>query len=181
MARMRAASVVRAGLALILAGIGAQAHARPPEALACAIQSAPAGLDSRLADVVVSRDNDRGKPVLDALRKITDTCAADQFLNEKQADAYFSYALGRLARDVLDGRLAGQGLSSALIDRALDIGPGNANNPAEKVTQGDLNRVSQAVREEGGDPARITPDGWGLINAWIVATASMFDGLRNLD
>ncbi|WP_226016715.1 hypothetical protein [Novosphingobium sp. FKTRR1] len=170
-----------AGLALFLAGIGASAHARPPEALACAIKAAPAGLDARLADVVVSRDNDRGRPALDELRRITEACATDQFLNEKQTDSYFSYALGRLARDVLDGRLAAHGLSAALIDKALDIGPGNANNPAEKVTQGDLNRVAQALREEGTDPAKVTPEGWGLVTAWIVATANMFDGLRTLD
>lgn len=170
------------GLVVALAlSAGAQAHARPPEALACAIMAAPAGLDARLADVVVSRDNDRGRPTLDELRVVTDHCADDQFLSPKERDAYFNYALGRLARDVLDGRLAAQGLSAPMIDKALDIGPGNANNPAEKVTEGDLRRVAAAIAEAGGQPAKVTPDGWMLITAWIVATANMFDGLRHLD
>jgi hypothetical protein len=177
---------VRALLVALALGAGAgsapgTAHARPPEALACAIMAAPAGLDARIADVVLSRDNDRGRPTLDELRAITDHCGDDQFLSAKERDAYFNYTLGRMARDVLDGRLAAHGLSSALIDRALDIGPGNANNPAAEVTQGDLRRVAGAMTDAGQDPSKVTPDGWGLITAWIVATANMFDGQRALD
>lgn len=168
-------------VALALCAGATAAHARPPEALACAIMAAPAGLDARIADVVVSRDNDRGRPVLDELRAVTDRCGDDQFLKPAERDAYFTYALGRLARDVLDGRLAAHGLSAALIDRALDIGPGNANNPAAEVTQGDLRRVASAMAESGQDPSKVTPEGWGLITAWIVATANMFDGQRALD
>lgn len=174
----------RAGLALgalALAAHAGAARARPPEALACAVMAAPAGLDQRLADVVISHDDARGRPALDDLRRITESCAADQFLAPKQSEAYFSYALGRLARDALDARLAAHGLSAELIDKALDIGPGNANNPAEKVTQGDLNRVAQALREAGSDPAKVTPEGWMLVSAWIIATANMFDGLRAID
>ena len=160
---------------------GAQAHARPPEAMACAIIAAPPGLDARIADVVVSQDNDRGRPALNELRAITDQCGVDQFLSPKQRDAYFTYTLGRMARDVLDGRLAAQGLSAALVDRALDIGPGNANNPADKVTEGDLRHVAAALAESGKDPATVTAPEWGLITAWIAATAQMFDGQRGLD
>ena len=167
------------GWALLL--VASPAVARPPEALACALQTAPAGLDARLADVIVSRDTARGRPVLDELRVLTDRCAADQFLTTRQRDAYFTYVLGRMGRDVLDGRLAAAGVPSALIDQALDIGPGNANNPAEKVTQGDLRLVGDALAKTGNDPAKIAPGGWDLIAAWIVATANMFDGLRDLD
>ena len=167
------------GLAALL-GAG-QAHARPPEALACAIMAAPAGLDARVTDVVVSRDTDRGQAVLDEVRALTERCGDDQFLSNKEREAYYSYTLGRMARDVLDGRLAAQGIPSSLIDRALDIGPGNANNPAEKVTEGDMRRVVAALAESGRDPAKVTPVGWGLVTAWIVATANMFEGLRGLD
>ena len=167
-----------AGMALLGA---AYAHARPPEALACAIMAAPKGLDNRIADIVVSQDHDKGRSALDELRVIVDHCGADQFLSDKERDAYFSYTLGRMARDVLDARLAADGLSAATIDTALDIGPGNANNPADKVTEGDMRRVAAAFAANGKDPAKITPEGWGLVTAWIVATANMFDGLRALD
>ena len=112
---------------------------------------------------------------------LVNRCAADQFLSDKESEAYFGYALGRMARDGLDAQLAGEGISSALIDTALDIGPGNANNPATKVTQGDLRRVSTALAEAGHDPVNVTPVGWGLITAWITATAQMFDARRVLD
>ncbi|WP_225007626.1 hypothetical protein [Novosphingobium percolationis] len=173
---------VRALLIALALGVGAQgAHARPPEALACAIKAAPAGLDARVADVIVSQDPDRGRPTLDELRGVVDACARDQFLDPKQTEAYLDYTMGRMGRDVLDARLAGQGIAVGLIDDALDIGPGKANNPAEKITQGDLNRVSGALRDAGHDPASVSVDGWRLINAWITATATMFDGLRRLD
>jgi len=170
----------------ILAVIGSAlvvtpAHARPPEALACALQAAPPGLDARVADVLISQDDERGKPALDEVRALSDVCAQDQFLTPKQRDAYYLYVIGRMGRDVVDTRLAKLGLPSAVIDQALDIGPGNANNPAQKVTEGDLRLVSEAMGRAGHDPARITPEGWGLINAWIVATANMFDGLRDVD
>ncbi len=171
-----------AGLFMLAAlAWAAPAAARPPEALSCALQAAPAGLDARLADVIVSRETGRGRPILDELRMVTDRCAADQFLTDKQRDAYFSYALGRMGRDAIDGRLAAMGISAALIDATLDIGPGNTNNPADKVTQGDLRLVADALGKSGQDPAKVTPEGWALIAAWIVATANMFDGLRDLD
>jgi hypothetical protein len=165
----------------VLALVSGPAAARPPEALACALQAAPDGLEARVADVIVNRDTDRGGPALSDLRVLTDRCAADQFLTTSQRDAYFTYVLGRMGRDVIDGRLDKAGLPSAVIDQALDIGPGNANNPADKVTQGDLRLVADAMAGAGHDPANITSDGWALITAWIVATANMFDGLRNLD
>ncbi len=168
-------------LAVVLALAASPAAARAPEALACAMQAAPAGLEARVGEVIVSRDNDRGRATLDELRALTDTCASDQFLTPRQREAYFLYVLGRMGRDALDARLAAAGVPAALIDQALDIGPDNANNPAEKVTQGDLRRVADAMAHAGHDPARITPEGWALIAGWIVATANMFDALRDLD
>jgi len=167
-------------IAFALTGAGV-AHARPPESLACAIMAAPPGLDARVADVVVSRDTGTGASALTELHALVDQCAADQFMQPKEREAYFTYTLGRMARDVLDGRLAAKGLRSAVIDKALDIGPGNANNPAEKVTEGDMRRVATELAVTGTDPAKVTPEAWNLVTAWIVATANMFDGLRNID
>ena len=167
--------------ALALMIIAGAAQARSPEALACAIKAAPPGLDVRLADVVLAADPDKDKPATNELQGLVDRCADDQFLKDKERTAYFDYTLGRMARDALDARLAGEAISSGLIDRALDIGPGNANNPAEKVTAGDLRRVSTALSEAGTDPAKVSPVGWGLINAWIVATAQMMTGKRAFD
>jgi hypothetical protein len=157
------------------------ATARPPQALACAVIAAPEGLDAQLADSKLTLDETRSKSAMDTLHTIVDRCAADQFLNDKEREAYFGYALGRMARDGLDPRLKAEGIPADLIDKTLDIGPGNANNPATQVTQGDLRRVSTALTEAGKDPAKVTPVGWGLITAWIAATAQMFDALRVLD
>jgi len=168
-------------LAGALAAVPGAACARAPQALACAVIAAPEGLDAQLADTMLTLDAEKSKPALDALRTIVERCAADQFLNDKEREAYFGYALGRMARDGLDTRLKAEGISSALIDKALDIGPGNANNPATQVTQGDLRRVANALAEDGRDPAKVTPVGWGLITAWIAATAQMFDAQRVLD
>ena len=172
---------MRAGLLLLPLAEPTLAQARAPQALACAIIAAPEGLDAQLAESVVNVDAERSKPALDTLHVLVNRCAADQFLSDKESEAYFGYALGRMARDGLDAQLAGEGISSALIDTALDIGPGNANNPATKVTQGDLRRVSTALAEAGHDPVNVTPVGWGLITAWITATAQMFDARRVLD
>jgi hypothetical protein len=172
---------LRAGLLLLALAAPTLAQARAPQALACAIIAAPEGLDAQLAESVVNVDAERSKPALDTLHVLVNRCAADQFLSDKESEAYFGYALGRMARDGLDAQLAGEGISSALIDTALDIGPGNANNPATKVTQGDLRRVSTALAEAGHDPVNVTPVGWGLITAWITATAQMFDARRVLD
>ena len=172
---------MRAGLLLLALAAPTLAQARAPQALACAIIAAPEVLDAQLAESVVNVDAERSKPALDTLHVLVNRCAADQFLSDKESEAYFGYALGRMARDGLDAQLAGEGISSALIDTALDIGPGNANNPATKVTQGDLRRVSTALAEAGHDPVNVTPVGWGLITAWITATAQMFDARRVLD
>jgi hypothetical protein len=171
----------RAALLLALAATPVAVQARPPQALACAVIAAPEGLEAQLAETMLTLDETKSKPALDALHGLVDRCAADQFLTDKQREAYFGYVLGRMARDGLDARLAGEGIPAALIDTALDIGPGNANNPATQVTEGDLRRVAIALGEAGKDAAKVTPVGWGLITAWIAATAQMFDALRVLD
>jgi hypothetical protein len=178
---MRRPLAFLAPLLLALAAMPFAAQARAPQALACAVIAAPEGLDAQLADSMLTLDEARSKPALDTLHALVDRCAADQFLGQKERDAYFGYVLGRMARDGLDSRLKAEGIPSDLIDKALDIGPGNANNPATQVTQGDLRRVSTALSESGRDPAKVTPVGWGLITAWIAATAQMFDALRVLD
>ncbi len=172
--------ITRIGLALGLL-TASPAQARPAEALACALQAAPAGLDARVADVIIAQDDDRGRATLDAVRALTERCAADQFLDARQQAAYFRYVLGRMGRDGIDTRLTAAGLAAGVIDAALDIGPGNANNPASSVTKGDLHMVARAYAAAGHDPARITPDQWMLITGWITATATMFDALRDLD
>jgi hypothetical protein len=171
----------RALLILGLLAVPCLAEARAPQALACAVIAAPEGLEAQLADSQLGLDAERSKPALDMLRALVDRCATDQFLSDKEREAYFGYVLGRMARDGLDPRLKAEGIPSALIDRALDIGPGNANNPATQITQGDLRRVANALADLGHDPAKVTPVGWGLISAWIVSTAQMFDALRVLD
>lgn len=172
---------MRRALLLLALALPSAGQARAPQALACAVIAAPEGLDAQLADTALSLDAERNKPALDTLHGLVDRCAADQFLSDKEREAYFGYVLGRMARDGLDPRLKAEGVPSALIDTALDIGPGNANNPARQVTQGDLRRVANALADAGHDPAKVTPVGWGLINAWIATTAQMFDALRVLD
>lgn len=170
-----------APILLALAALPVAGHARPPQALACAVIAAPEGLDAQLAETMLTLDEAQKKPAQDTLHALVDRCAADQFLNDREREAYFGYVLGRMARDGLDARLKAQDIPPELIDKALDIGPGNANNPATQVTQGDLRRVSLALTDAGRDPAKVTPVGWGLITAWIAATAQMFDALRVLD
>jgi hypothetical protein len=173
--------VLRALIPLALLAAPSLAQARAPQALACALLAAPEGLEAQLADTVLNTGAEHSKAALDTLHALVDRCAADQFLSDKEREAYFGYVLGRMARDGLDPRLAAEGVPTALIDTALDIGPGNANNPATQVTQGDLRRVSTALADAGRDPVKVTPVGWGLITAWITATAQMFDALRVLD
>jgi hypothetical protein len=168
-------------LAALALGAPGPAAARPPETLACAVKAAPEGLDARVADAILVPGTPTANATQADLRAITDACAYDQLLSDKQRDAYFSYTWGRLGRDALDGRLAALGIASALIDQALDIGPGNTNNPADKVTQGDLRIVGEALDKAGKPPASVTAHGWELITGWIVATALMFDGQRDLD
>ena len=172
---------MRRALFLLALAASSPASARAPQALACAVISAPEGLEAQLADTALSLDAERNKPAFDTLHTLVDRCAADQFLSDKEREAYFGYVLGRMARDGLDPRLKAEGVPSALIDTALDIGPGNANNPATQITQGDLRRVANALADAGRDPAKVTPVGWGLISAWIASTAQMFDALRVLD
>lgn len=155
--------------------------ARPPDVMACAVKAAPGGLEERVADAVLSPGTPASNATQADVRAITDGCAYEQLLSMPQHEAYFSYSWGRMARDALDGRLAAEGIRSELIDHALDIGPGNTNNPAEKVTAGDLRIVGEALDAAGKPRASVTTMGWQLITAWITATAQMFDGQRQLD
>jgi|GEM_PF-871284 hypothetical protein len=155
--------------------------ARPPEVMACAVKAAPPGIEERVADAILTPGTPASNATQADVRAITDACAYDQLLTMPQHEAYFSYSWGRMGRDALDARLAAEGIGSAVIDRALDIGPGNTNNPAAEVTKGDLRIVGEALDAAGKAQASVTSRGWQLITAWITATAMMFSGQRDLE
>jgi hypothetical protein len=62
-----------------------------------------------VADAILTPGTPEANGTQADLRAITDACAADQLLGEKQREAYFSYTWGRMGRDALDARLAGLG------------------------------------------------------------------------
>lgn len=174
----------RAGIAGLLAMALVAAPpvvARPPDVMACAIKAAPEGLEARVGAAMLAPGTPAAAQTQADVRALSDACAYEQLLSDVQREAYFGYTWGRMGRDALDGRMAALGISSALIDTALDIGPGNTNNPAEQVTRGDLRRVGEALDAAGKPQASVTSEGWQLITAWIMATAQMFDGQRQLD
>jgi transposase len=155
--------------------------APPTELLNCSTASLPAEDRDKLATAMLARDEANGRPILDRLEELAATCAQTHGLDEAQGAAYFQYSIARIAHDALAARLGGQGISSRVIDQALDFGEGRSNPAISGELSGEqLDRLIAALGASGVVTQNLTQSSWEMVGGYAAATSLMWQALARL-
>jgi len=167
--------------AILLALGAAPALAQSDELLECpSAQITPAFRD-KIADAMLGPESAESDALFVHLAGVTQGCAARHGLAGDKGEAYFTYALGRLPHDALIGRLDKAGISAAVLDDALDFGPGRSN----PVISGDLDpaqlgKLVAALAANGVNLDQVSAASWELVGVYAAATSLMWQAHAQL-
>ena len=169
-------------LALTVALLGASpALAQSDDLLECTTMQVTPAFRDKIADAMLAEDSPETDALFGQLATVSDECAARHGLVDGKHEHYFAYTVSRLPHDAFTARLGKAGISAAVIDEALDFGPGRTN----PVISGDLSRdqveaLVEALAANDVDVDKVAPSSWELVGAYSAATSLMWQALAKL-
>jgi hypothetical protein len=148
------------------------AQAQDGAKLDCAISATTPEFRNALAQTMMAKSDNRDA-LLAQLARTTRTCANQAGFSEDQGRIYFDYTLHRINREWLIPELAKYSLDAALIDRALDFGPGRANPDLSGGMSDERgNAILDAFTAAGVTITDVPKEAWGLVGAYAAATSA---------
>ena len=160
---------------------GSPAFAQSEDLLECTTMQVTPAFRDKIADAMLAEDSPEADALVGQLVTVSDECAARYALAEAKREHYFAYTVSRLPHDAFAARLGTAGISAAVIDEALDFGPGRTN----PVISGDLSRdqveaLVEALAANDVDVDKVGPSSWELVGAYSAATSLMWQALAKL-
>ncbi len=168
-------------LALMVATPAAAQGSVPSEALLnCPSLGVTPAFRESLADAML-RESPANDALYEQLVTITEDCATRFGLAEDKGEAYFTYSLSRLPREVFVARLGAAGITAAVIDEAFDFGEGRRN----PVISGDFSAEQMAgllaaLTSTGVNVETLPDASWEMIGAYTATSSLMWQARRNL-
>ena len=168
-------------LALLLALLSAPALAQPDDLLECPTARVTPAFRDKIADAMLAEESPESDALFAELARVTDDCASRFALPADKGEAYFSYTVARLPHDAFTARLGAAGISAAVLDEALDFGPGRTN----PVITGDLARdqvekLVAGLAANGVEVESVPQPSWELVGAYAAATSLLWQSLAKL-
>lgn len=162
-----------AGVALLLATLPGAVLAQEGAKLDCVVQAVPAGTKATIGAAMAGAGDEASRDVLfKQLGEVTDGCATRHGIAAEYRANYFDYSLARISREWLIGDIAKQSLSSTVVDKALDFGPGRSNpDLSSDMTEDQIMKIVQAYIEEGVDIEKVDSTIWEKVGAYAAATS----------
>lgn len=171
-----------AGAALALTTLPGAALAQDGAKLDCATASVDADLKSSLGAAMAGGGDETTRDALfEQLGAAVDRCVADQGIANTQRSDYYDYSLARIAREWLIGDIATTGLSAAVVDKALDFGPGRANpDLTGDMDDAQIMAIVQAYIDSGVDIEKVDSSVWEKVGAYAAATSIYWNKRQRL-
>lgn len=162
-----------AGVMLAWATLPSTVLAQEGAKFDCVVTSVPQGTK---ASIGLSMSGDGDEAGRDALFKqlavITDDCVTRHGIAAEHKSAYFDYSLARISREWLIGDISKLNLSTTVVDKALDFGPGRANpDLAADMSEDQIMTIVQAYIESGVDIDKVDSAAWEKVGAYAAATS----------
>ena len=171
------------GIALFLFAIAAAtpALADSEDLLECTTQEVTPAFRGKIADAMLAAESPESDALFEQLATVSETCAARNGLAKDKGEAYFTYSIARLPHDAFTARLGDLGISAAVLDEALDFGPGRTN----PVITGDLEpaqieRIVAALAANGVAVDTVPQSSWEMVGAYAAATSLMWQAQGKL-
>ena len=149
--------------------------------LECPGQGVTPAFRDKLADAVLAAESPETDAMFAQLLTVAEACAERHGLTKGQGEAYFTYALSRLLRDASSIRLGDAGISVAVLDEALDFGPGRTN-PAitGDLEPAQIERIVAALAANGVAVDTVPQSSWELVGGYAAATSQMWQARTKL-
>lgn len=162
-----------AGVALALAALPGGAFAQEGAKFDCVVTSVTPGFKESLGVSMAGGGDELTRDVLfKQLATITDGCVTRHGISEDQKAIYFDYSLARISREWLVPEVAKYSLSTAIVDKALDFGPGRANpDLTGEMTEDQIGAIVQGYIDSGVDIEKIDGAAWEKVGAYAAATS----------
>jgi len=173
--------VKRASLLFLAAALAAPALASSEDLLECTTQEVTPAFRGTIADAMLAEDSPETDTLFAQLATVAETCAGRHGLAKDKGEAYFAYSIARLPHDDFTVRLGDLGISVAVLDEALDFGPGRTNPVISgRLSQVQVERIVAALEANGAAVGTIPQTSWELVGAYAAATSLMWQARAKL-
>lgn len=171
-----------AGAVLVLTALPTVVTAQEGEKFDCVIASVPVETRASIGAAMAGAGDDASRDVLfKQLSTVTEGCIAKHGIAEAQKADYFDYSLARISREWLVGDIAKLNLSSAIVDTALDFGPGKTNpDLSTDMSEGQIMTIVQAYIDSGVDIEKVDEAAWEKVGAYAAATSIYWNKRKQL-
>ena len=168
-------------LALLLALMPAPALAQTEDLLECTTARVTPAFRDKIADAMLAEESPEGDALFAELAKVADDCATRFALPADKGEAYFAYTVARLPHDAFTARLGRAGISAAVLDEALDFGPGRTNPVITgDLAPGQVEKLVAGLAANGVEVERVAQPSWELVGAYAAATSLLWQSLAKL-
>lgn len=159
--------------ALGIAALSGAASAQEGAKLDCVVSSIAPSMKEAIGTSMAGGGDEASREALfKQLGTVTDDCATRHGITAGQKGPYFDYSLARISREWLIGDIAKLGLSSVIVDQALDFGPSGANpDLSSDMTEEQIMKIVQAYIESGVDIEKVDGAAWEKVGAYAAATS----------
>ncbi len=171
-----------AGTALALATLPGSVSAQEGAKFDCVTNESSPALKASLGAAMAGAGDDASRDALfKQLATITDGCVTRHGITEAQKPTYFDYSLARISREWLVGDIAKLNLSSAVVDKALDFGPGKTNpDLSGEMNDDQIMTIVQAYIDSGVDIEKVDATVWEKVGAYAAATSIYWNKRQQL-
>ena len=167
---------------LLLAALWATpATAQSEDLLECPSQQVSVAFREKIADAAFAADSPEIDALYAHLSGVARECAGRFGLPEQQLETYFGYVIARLSRDSYIERLAEAGISAALVDEALDFGPGRSNRPITgDLSEAQHDRLHTTLVAGGIAIEKVSASTWQVLGAYIATSSHVWHAQAKL-
>jgi hypothetical protein len=158
------------------------ASAQEGEKFDCVVASIPSETRASIGDAMAGGGDVASREALfKDLGTVTDACVARHGITDEQKGIYFDYSLARISREWLAADIGKLDLPPAVVDKALDFGPGGANpDLSGDMTEEQVMKIVQAYIESGVDIDKIDGAVWEKVGAYAAATSIYWNKRKQL-
>ncbi|NJS15056.1 MAG: hypothetical protein HC788_11125 [Sphingopyxis sp.] len=148
---------------------------------ACAVDRTTPAFRADVSAAMTSGDEAAREKLFPTLDAAVKACAEQAGYTEAQRDAYFDMVLSEISRGWLTAEMAKTGLKTALIDKALDFGPGRTNPPLdENISEAQIEAIVAAFIADGVAVDKITEKSWEQVGSYAAASAIYWQAIKQL-
>lgn len=147
----------------------------------CAIDRTTPAYRAEIASAMTTGDPASRERLEATLNAAVKACADQAGYNEEQSAAYFDIVLSEISRGWLIAELAKAGLSSKVIDKALDFGPGRTNPSLEDdISEAQIEAIIAGYLDAKVDIDKVSQQAWEQVGAYAAATAIYWQAIGKL-